>query len=64
MEAKFDAEFQVNSDMIIAELRTLKTQNNHVSKYTNDFNLKIAKLTITNAGLTEHLKILYIEGLP
>jgi hypothetical protein len=64
MVSKFEDEFKVDSDVIIAELRTFKTQNYNVDKYTDDFNSKIAKLDIRTAGLTEHLKILYQEGLP
>lgn len=64
MVKKFEAEFKVDPDVIIAELRTMKTQNYNVDKYTDDFNSKISKLDATTQGLTEHLKILYQEGLP
>jgi len=50
--------------MVLAELRTMRTQNYNVGKYTDDFNTKIAKLPVASGGLSEHLKILYIEGLP
>lgn len=63
MKAEFEAEFKVDGSMRIVELRTFKTQNYNFRKDTDEFHLKIAKLTITNAGLAEHMKILYIEYL-
>jgi hypothetical protein len=47
MVNKFEAEFKVDPDVIIAELRTMKTQNYNVEKYTDDFNNKISKLDTT-----------------
>lgn len=64
MVQKFEAEFATDPEAVIAELRTLRAQNQDVTKYTEEFNAKIAKLAVTTSGVKEHLKILYMEGLP
>jgi len=64
MISKFKTEFAVDQNTIIAEVRALRCQDQDVTKYTEEFNLKISKLRSTNPGTQEHLKILYVDGLP
>ena len=49
MRSKFIAEFEVDSDTVIAELRTMRTYNYIVYNCTEEFNSKIARLNFTSA---------------
>ena len=60
----FIAEFQVDPNVVIGELRALRCVDYDVNKYTDQFNAKAMKLKQTDPGLLAQLKMLYSEGLP
>ena len=64
MRSTFLQEFAVDQNAVIAEVRTMRCQDQDVAKYTDEFNAKVSKLRSSDPGLRQHLKILYVDGLP
>lgn len=60
----FLKEFTADPNIIMSELRGLRTVDYDVNKYSEEFQSKVQKLDQSDASLLAQAKLMFVDGLP